>query len=127
MAKRKLTRNAEESEKAIERYLCELTKQAGGLPLKYYNPNATGYPDRILIFPDGEVIWVEVKSRGEHPTALQYARMTRLRDDYRQTVYVCDSRARAEEIVLNRVRKREHREAQSRAGRPSKTRKEGDE
>ena len=81
MAQRKYSKNAAESEKSLERYLCELTKAAGGLPLKYYNPNATGYPDRILLFPDGAVIWVEMKTAGQLPTSLQAERIRRLREE----------------------------------------------
>ena len=107
MAERKYSRNSAESEKAIERYLCELVRAEGGLPLKYYNPTATGYPDRILLFPDGDVIWVELKSKGQGPTPLQSARIARLREDYRQRVYVCDSKAKAAEILKQRrIRKR---------------------
>ncbi|MDE6072859.1 MAG: hypothetical protein K2G53_09975 [Muribaculaceae bacterium] len=103
MAQRQYSHNSEESEKEIERYLNKLTAEAGGLSLKYYNPIAPGYPDRILLFPDGEVIWVELKSKGQHPTRLQLHRISRLRNDYNQKVYVCDSRAKAEEIVRRRL------------------------
>lgn len=99
MAQRKYSKNAAESEKSLERYLCELTKAAGGLPLKYYNPNAAGYPDRILLFPDGAVIWVEMKTAGQLPTSLQAERIRRLREDMGQTVYICDSRRKAEQII----------------------------
>lgn len=110
MSNRDYTHNAEESEKALERYLCEVTKAHGGLALKYFNPNATGYPDRILLFPDGEVLWVELKSKGKHPTALQSERIRRLRDDFRQQVYICDSREKADKIVGEREMRRRQRE-----------------
>lgn len=104
MSKRNYTGNAEESEKAIEKYLCDLTKAQGGLPLKYFNANNTGFPDRLLLFPDCEPIWVEVKSKGKNPTPLQAHRICQLREVYRQRVYVCDSRTKATEIVMERNR-----------------------
>lgn len=99
MSIRQYSRNSEESEKQIERYLCQQMKLIGGLALKYFNPHATGYPDRLLLFPDGSVWWAEIKSKGKHPTLLQSTRIARLREDLRQIVYVVDSRQRVNEII----------------------------
>lgn len=100
MKGRNLSRNSEDSEKAIESYLCHLVRGAGGIPLKYSSGTSTGYPDRLLLFPGGEMIWVEVKSAGCNPTPLQSHRMQQLRTmGFR--VRLCDSRAKAEEIVGN--------------------------
>lgn len=96
--RRRLECNAGESEKALESYLCRLVKAAGGVALKYSCATATGYPDRILLFPGGRVIWVEVKSRGCNPTALQSHRIARLRE-MGCVVRLCDSREKAEAIV----------------------------
>ena len=90
--------NSEVSEKAIERYLSKLTKEAGGLSLKYSNATQTGYPDRILMFPNGHQIWVEVKGLGEVPTLKQIRRIKELRR-VGQIATVCDSRQTAERIV----------------------------
>lgn len=54
MKGRNLSRNSEESEKAIESYLCHLVREAGGIPLKYSSGTSTGYPDRLLLFPGGD-------------------------------------------------------------------------
>ena len=69
---------ADVSEKAIERYLVEQAKQNGLLCLKYSNPNMVGYPDRLLVLPGGNVIWVELKSKGRKPTKIQQMRMAEL-------------------------------------------------
>lgn len=98
MGGRSLYRNAEESEKVIESHLCRLTREAGGLALKYTSATQTGYPDRLLLFPGGKTVWVEVKSKGLYPTPLQCLRIRRLRE-VGQRVEICDSRQRAEEIV----------------------------
>ena len=74
-----ITRHAETSEKALERYLTHAA-QASGLPcLKYTNANMAGYPDRILLLPGGAGVWVELKSRGRKPTRLQAIRHEALR------------------------------------------------
>ena len=88
---RRLTRNAEESEKSIESYLRREVEAAGGRCLKYYNAMERGYPDRIVMMKGGILVWVEIKSRGRKPTALQEARMTELRDLW-QNVAVVSSR-----------------------------------
>lgn len=98
-------RNSEVSEKAIEAYLGQLTREAGGLSLKYSNGNTTGYPDRLLLFPGGVAAWVEVKSRGKHPTRLQAVRIDQLRRlGFR--AWVCDSREKAEAIITEMTKKR---------------------
>lgn len=74
----KLSRNAEESEKSIESYLVRRVKEEGGLALKYFNPNATGYPDRIILFPGAPDVWVELKSKGKTTSSLQLIRIQRL-------------------------------------------------
>lgn len=98
MARRDLTRNDDESEKAIESYLCRLTHEAGGIALKYASAATTGYPDRLLLFPYGRQAWVEVKSKGRLPTPLQCHRINRLRA-LGHAVFICDSRAGVEEII----------------------------
>lgn len=93
-----MTRRCEESEKWLERHLTRRVKETGGLCLKYSNPVVTGFPDRILLYPGGEVRWVELKSKGKEPTPLQLHRILQLRRlGFR--VWVCDSRETVEEIV----------------------------
>lgn len=86
-----LLRHSERSEKSIERYLFDRVKAMGGECLKYSNPNMAGYPDRIAVMPGGVTVWVELKSRGAHPRALQEVRIARLRD-LGHRVHVIDSR-----------------------------------
>ena len=86
-----LVRHADVSEKAIERYLCDVVKKLGGICLKYSNPNMVGYPDRVALLPDGRTIWIELKSKGQKPEkrqAVRFAEMERIG----HTVYVADSK-----------------------------------
>lgn len=73
-----LTNYAEESEKAIERYLVRKANENGLPCLKYSNPNMVGFPDRLLVLPGGMVIWVELKSKGQKPTKIQTMRIAEL-------------------------------------------------
>ena len=61
-----IVRHSEVSEKAIEAYLVKRCKESGLLCLKYSNANTTGYPDRLVCLPHGNVVWVELKSKGKN-------------------------------------------------------------
>lgn len=96
--------NAEVSEKAIESYLTKRVKVEGGLALKYYNPNATGYPDRLLLFPGGHAVWCEVKSKGKHLSPLQVVRRGALLD-LGFDCFTVDSREKVD-AMLSELRRR---------------------
>lgn len=93
-----ITEHSEVSEKAIERYLVARAKKLGLPCLKYSNPNVAGYPDRLLVLPDGQVVWVELKSKGRKPTKLQLARHAEL-SGLRHSVKVIDSRAEVDALM----------------------------
>ena len=86
-----IVRHAEVSEKAIERYLCEVVKKLGGVCLKYSNPGSVGYPDRVAIMPGGRCLWFELKSKGRKVSKVQAIRIEQLAS-IGHTVYVCDSK-----------------------------------
>lgn len=87
-----------ESEKAIEAYLESQARKLGGLALKYDNCFDRGYPDRLVLLPGGAQGWIETKSRGCKPTALQALRHSRLRA-LGQAVHVCDSKEAVDEAL----------------------------
>ena len=49
-------------EKEIERRMVQMVKQRGGLCYKFVSPSNPGVPDRIIITPDGKIIFVELKT-----------------------------------------------------------------
>lgn len=61
-------------ETLIEQKLVKDTKAAGGIALKFTSPGFDGMPDRVLLFPDGRLCFVEVKAPGKKPRPLQLAR-----------------------------------------------------
>lgn len=93
-----LTHHADVSEKAIERHLVEQAKQNGLLCLKYSNPNMVGYPDRLLVLPGGDVVWVELKSKGRKPTKIQQIRIAEL-IGMGHLVKVIDNKADIDELI----------------------------
>lgn len=60
-------------EKAIEIKLVRTVKSAGGIAPKFVSPGFYGMPDRLVLLPIGKLAFVEVKSPGQKPRALQAA------------------------------------------------------
>lgn len=69
----------QETEKSIEQYLVKKVKEAGGLCYKFVSPGNSGVPDRICVFPNGYVLFVEVKAIGGRISALQRAQISKLK------------------------------------------------
>jgi len=67
------------TEKAIEKKYRESVKKRGGLALKFVSPGFTGVPDRIALFPGGQIEFVELKAPGKKPTLRQMAVHDQLR------------------------------------------------
>lgn len=49
-------------EKKIERHLVESIKRIGGMCLKFVSPSTSGVPDRLIILPEGRIIFTEIKT-----------------------------------------------------------------
>lgn len=95
---RQIARHAEESEKAIEQRLANKVRAMKGLCLKFASASMTGYPDRLVLLPRGRVAWVELKSKGKHPTRFQELRHEELKH-MGFDVYVADSSAAVDALV----------------------------
>lgn len=66
-------------ERNIERKLVHGVNALGGIAYKWVSPGNTGVPDRIVIFPDGKIEFVELKTETNKPTPLQLSQMNRLK------------------------------------------------
>ncbi len=66
-------------EKVVERKLVKAVRDSGGLALKFVSPGMAGVPDRLILFPEGKLVFCEVKAPGEKPRPLQKYRMEQLR------------------------------------------------
>lgn len=69
--------------KVAKRYRCMVRKLQWGC--------RNGAPDRLIIFPDGRLYFVELKSPGKTPEAHQLREHARLRS-YGQRVYTLDTK-----------------------------------
>jgi hypothetical protein len=59
------------SEKLLERKLARAVSELGGMALKFIPTFFIGAPDRLILMPGGKAYWVEVKSTGVKPRAIQ--------------------------------------------------------
>ena len=73
-------------EKQIQAKLVRGVKRLGGNAYKFISPGNIGVPDRIVIWPDGEVQFVELKTVNGKTTKLQDIQIQQL-ISLRQTVY----------------------------------------
>lgn len=94
---RNMARKAE-SEKALEARLVDEVKKRGGMAVKLTSQFHRGMPDRLCVLPFHTIAFVEMKSTGEKPTALQEAAMQQLRS-MRFAVRVVDSTETLDELL----------------------------
>ena len=60
-----------ESEKANEKLLNVEVKKLGGWSIKISSALISGLPDRLILLPGGHLYFVEMKSEGKKPSAIQ--------------------------------------------------------
>lgn len=65
-------------EKELEAKLRDTVKRMGGRAYKFTSPGNTGVPDRMVIFPNGQIGFIELKQIGKKPTQNQRLQMNRL-------------------------------------------------
>ncbi|REK69327.1 VRR-NUC domain-containing protein [Paenibacillus paeoniae] len=58
-------------ESTLERKLVREVKSIGGLAPKWTSPGNRGVPDRLVILPNGQTIYVEMKAPGKPLEPLQ--------------------------------------------------------
>ena len=87
---RKIMRRNSESEKDLEARLVKEVETRGGIAIKLTSQFHRGLPDRLVLCPYHTLAFVELKSTGQKPTALQDATLQRLRS-MRFTVKVIDT------------------------------------
>lgn len=61
-------------ESIVEKRLVAEVKKRGGIAMKFVSPGFDGVPDRIVLFPNGVIAFVEVKAPGEKMRPLQIKR-----------------------------------------------------
>ena len=91
-------------ESVVEKALVKRVKELGGIAEKFTSPNKVGVPDRLCLFPEGKLCFVECKAPGERVTALQnYDHEIRRKLGF--AVYVIDSIEAAEAFNHGGIRR----------------------
>ena len=65
-------------EKDIEAWIRREIMKLGGMFLKFVSPGNDGVPDRIAVFPDGRVVFTELKAKNGKLSAVQMYQIDRL-------------------------------------------------
>lgn len=86
-------------ESAVESYLRDEAKRAGGRAYKFVSPGNNGVPDRLVCMPGGRVAFVETKAPGRKSTALQKVQQQRLRELGFRVYAEVDSREKVDAII----------------------------
>lgn len=85
-------------EKDIEKYLRLQVRAVGGRAYKFVSPGNAGVPDRLVLFPGGKTVFVELKAPGKKPTPLQNTQANKIRSlDF--TVLVIDSKQGVNDFI----------------------------
>lgn len=87
-------------ESLVEKHLVTLCKAAGCLTYKFTSPGHAGVPDRLVITPTGETVYVELKQAGKKPTLLQNYHIKRLRERGCR-VFVAAGKAECETVMAD--------------------------
>ena len=77
----------QEREAVIEAKLRDEMTRRGCICYKFVSPGNNGVPDRMIITPEGEVVFIELKTERGRLSAEQKAQIRRLRD-HCMTVFV---------------------------------------
>ena len=85
-------------EKEIEEYLVKHVKQWGGRAYKFVSPGKSGVPDRLVVFPNGVIAFIELKAPGEKTRPIQDHEINRLRR-FGQLVTILDSKAKVDGYI----------------------------
>lgn len=86
------------TEKYIEQKMTKAVKAKGGLCLKFISPNFNGVPDRLVLFPNGKIAFVELKAPGKKPRPLQVRRKRQL-ESLGFLVYCLDAADKIREVI----------------------------
>lgn len=77
-------------ESKIEKALKNKVEEMGGMALKFVSPGMAGVPDRIVLIPKGNVVFIELKAPGKKLRPLQLKRKSQL-ELLGFKVYIIDS------------------------------------
>lgn len=85
-------------ESHLEKYFTAQCKKKKLMTLKLHVRFSRGWPDRLVLLPDGKVLWVELKRPGGKPTPLQLKTHQDMWS-YGHMVYVIDSKEGIDNVL----------------------------
>lgn len=91
-------------ESQIERKICKHADLRGCIAFKFVSPGRAGVPDRAILLPDANVIFMEVKTPTGIVSALQ-KNEHRLIRACGHTVYVVDSVEEGKKIIDEHIKR----------------------
>lgn len=94
--------NPDPLEKVIEAKVVEFAKSLGCYVRKFTSPAHRSVPDRLLITPHGVVFFMELKRKGQVPTAGQAVEIEKIRK-MNVKVFVVDNVEEGKRIVGSMV------------------------
>lgn len=92
-------------EKEIEDNFVLFARTLGVKAIKFIDPSSTGAPDRMILIPGGNILFIEFKAPGETPDPKQVQYHKELRE-LGFKVFVADSLTYAKEVLVNATAKR---------------------
>ena len=95
-----------DDERQVECYLCRCVQRVGGRAYKWTSPGCCGVPDRLVFFPKGVIIPVELKAPGRKenlskPQQLQAKRLSEMGTK----VYVLSTREEVDKFMQAQIAK----------------------
>lgn len=90
-------------EKVIEKKICDHAKQLGCYVRKFTSPAHRSVPDRMFITPSGVVFFLELKRKGEKPTAAQVIEIEKIQQTGVR-VFVIDEVEAGKKVVEDLVK-----------------------
>jgi len=85
-------------EKEIEKYLRVQVNKLGGIAYKFVSPGNVGVPDRLVLLPNGKIIFIELKQLGKKPSKNQNVQIERIKK-LGFEVYVLDSKEKINQLL----------------------------
>ncbi len=85
-------------ERDIEAYLRDRVRTRGGVAYKFTSPGNAGVPDRLVLLPNGRVVFVELKAPGKTSTPLQVKQQRRIAN-LGHRVCVLDSKEKVDGLL----------------------------
>lgn len=79
-------------ESYLEKKLVKRLEKLGGLCWKFSSPGTTGVPDRIIVLPNGRIIFAELKSETGRLSKIQEYRLKQLTDRGAESIVIRGAR-----------------------------------